>query len=429
MKKTLSLIFAAALCLITLGHAGCAMNSSGTASGKVDGGMYAEDAAGGVDGGSDYTPSGENGSTANPDDDSAGKMTAGAHNDNDYYFDWLALFYKGQDGEDRGKFANLVNVDRFDLGSSNRVKVTVLNDDGEPVPEAKVTCVNGDETLFQSVTDSNGVAYLFPQKDGTLTVKVKNGENTVIKNGEYDAETREATINAGEVLKEKTKLIQLMFVIDATGSMDDEMDYLKTELGDVIKRVVEKNTDAKIDLAFLFYRDDCDEEKFAYTDFRDVTEESDYSIMKNVLNAQKATGGGDYPEALDEALLMAVGKQWTDGGTKIIFNLLDAPCHRTEQDGSNFTTAVKTAARKGIRICPVLASGADTFTEYLVRQAAVLTGGTFSFITDDSGIGDAHHDPDLPNTVIERLNDLLVRLIDGYYTGTFADPVYWRDAK
>lgn len=416
MRKTLNTIFAFALCFIALFNIGCASDAAGgTDFGRTDGGYTA-------DGETGYVPSGET-------DYSAGKMTAGAHNDNDYYSDWLALFYKGQGEEDSGKFAKLGGAELFDLRSLNRVKVTVKNDDGAPVPEAVVTCINGDETLFEAVTDSNGIAYLFPEKEGTITVKARNGENVVVKNGEYDAESREATISVGEISQEKTKLIQLMFVIDATGSMGDEMDYLKTELGDVIKRVVEKNSDVKIDLAFLFYRDDGDKEKFAYTDFSDVTKESDYVAMKNVLTDQKATGGGDYPEALDEALLSAVNKQWSDSGTKIIFNLLDAPCHRYEQNQSNFVTAVKESASKGIRICPVLASGANMFTEYITRQAAILTGGTFSFITDDSGIGGEHHDPNLPNTVIERLNDLLVRLIDGYYTGTFAEPVFWRDVK
>lgn len=423
MKKLLYLIFSSALSVIMLVSAGCASGSAATViPGKTDD-VYLDGEAGYIsDGETGYVPSDKT-------DDSAGKMTAGAYNDNDYYSDWLALFYKGQGEETSGKFANLGGAELFDLHSLNRVKVTVQNDDGAPVPEAAVACVNGDETLFEAVTDSNGVAYLFPKNDDTITVRVHSGEGTIVKSGEYDAESREATISVGELLQEKTKVIQLMFVIDATGSMGDEMDYLKTELGDVIKRVVEKNTDVKINLAFLFYRDDGDNEKFAYTDFCDVTEESDYVVMKNVLKAQKASGGGDYPEALDEALLSAVNKQWSSGGTKIIFNLLDAPCHRTEQDQSNFANAVKQSASKGIRICPVLASGADAFTEYLTRQAAVLTGGTFSFITDDSGIGGAHHDPELPNTVIERLNDLLVRLIDGYYTGTFAEPVAWKDVK
>ena len=88
-----------------------------------------------------------------------------------------------------------------------------------------------------------------------------------------------------------------------------------------------------------------------------------------------------------------------------------------------FEGAVVSAAKKGIRICPVLASGANDLCEYLARQSAIYTGGTFVWITNDSGIGGDHYDPDVKNAVVERLNDLLVRLINGYKTGIFADPV------
>jgi hypothetical protein len=88
--------------------------------------------------------------------------------------------------------------------------------------------------------------------------------------------------------------------------------------------------------------------------------------------------------------------------------------------------AVTAAAKKGIRICPVLCSGADTLTEYVMRQAAIYTGGTFVFVTDDSGIGGAHHDPQLPNVTVEKLNSLMVRLINGYHSGVFAEPIDWR---
>ena len=84
------------------------------------------------------------------------------------------------------------------------------------------------------------------------------------------------------------------------------------------------------------------------------------------------------------------------------------------------------AAEKGIRVCPVLCSGADYLTEYVMRQAAIYTGGTFVFVTDDSGIGNSHHDPNLPNVTVEALNSLMVRLINGYHSGEFAEPIDWR---
>ena len=48
------------------------------------------------------------------------------------------------------------------------------------------------------------------------------------------------------------------------------------------------------------------------------------------------------------------------------------------------------------------------------------------WITNDSGIGGDHYDPDVKNAVVERLNDLLVRLINGYKTGIFADPIPYK---
>jgi hypothetical protein len=61
-----------------------------------------------------------------------------------------------------------------------------------------------------------------------------------------------------------------------------------------------------------------------------------------------------------------------------------------------------------------------------MREAAIYTGGTFIFVTDDSGIGGAHHDPGLPNVTVELLNSLMVRLVKGYHTGDFEDPIYWK---
>lgn len=356
----------------------------------------------------------------------AGQLTAGAQNDNDYYSDWLKLFYKGQGSNDSGKFADKIGY--FDLYSLDRVKVTVKSGD-KPVEQAYVTCMSDDQkVLFNAMTDANGVAYLFPNSEsGKIVVELTDQNLSVKKTVDFNADNRDINIDIGKDSPAKNNLIQLMFVVDATGSMGDEMNYLTAELGDVIKRIV-KNNGVKIDLGFLFYRDDCDSQKFFDVPFKDVTEEANYREMQNILAKQRAEGGGDYPEALDEAMLMAVNRNWAANATKIIFNVLDAPCHDKNENIKNYSSAVSAAAAKGIRICPVMASGANMLTEYLVRQAAILTGGTFTFITDDSGIGGSHYDPDLPNVVIERLNDLLVRLVEGYYTGTFAKPVYWKDA-
>ena len=178
----------------------------------------------------------------------------------------------------------------------------------------------------------------------------------------------------------------------------------------------------------MFYRDTDDKVPFDYYDFTDVTNSNGLKVQQDALNSQKATGGGDYPEAVDEALMRAVNQQWSTGATtKIIFHVLDAPAHYTTSNAQNLVNATKIAAEKGIRICPIICSGAAEETEYTMREAAIYTGGTFIFVTDDSGIGGAHHDPGLPNVTVELLNSMMVRLVNGYHTGTFADPIYWKD--
>lgn len=440
MKKISLFILSLIICLSACFSFGCGAAPSGgmTAGdkhapapdiGKPSGGIgetaapdtIPGDPTAGEDSGKDSSPGNEQNVTL-----PAGQLTAGAQNDNDYYSDWLKLFFNGQNSADSGKFADKIGY--FDLYSLDRVKVTVKSGD-KPVEQAYVSCISDDQkVLFNAMTDANGVAYLFPNSEsGKIVVELTDSNIAVKKTVDFSADNRDLTVDIEKEAPAKNNLIQLMFVVDATGSMGDEMRYLTAELGDVIKRIV-KNNGVKIDLGFLFYRDDCDKEKFFDVPFKDVTEEVNYREMQNILAKQRAEGGGDYPEALDEALLKAVNRNWAANATKIIFNVLDAPCHEESENIKNYSSAVNAAAAKGIRICPVMASGANMLTEYLVRQAAILTGGTFTFITDDSGIGGSHYDPDLPNVVVERLNDMLVRLVEGYYTGTFAKPVYWKDA-
>lgn len=413
MKKLIS----ALLCLVFLFAFAV---SCGSASGMPEGGAY-DDGKGDNQG---ITP---------------GTMTACAWNDNVYYDMWKNEFRKGQVEYDysasdleitsvdrNGKMYGYVS-DNWGLNSLKRVKVSVKNGE-KAIPNKMITAYDEKGVLeFTAKTDNAGDAFLFPSCDkGYFTVEGVEQNGELIKT-DFDSENRSFEVSLAED-GANSDIIQLMFVIDATGSMGDEMEYLKVELGDVIRRVV-GDCDCKIYLAFLFYRDDGDKEKFAYSDFADVTEPENYAKNSQLLMSQKATGGGDYPEALDEALEMAMGKQWIDGGTKIIFHLYDAPAHTTNSNKIRFKNSVISAAEKGIRICPVLASGANDLCEYLARQSAIYTGGTFVWITNDSGIGGDHYDPDVINAVVEKLNDLLVRLINGYKTGVFADPVPYDGKK
>ena len=99
---------------------------------------------------------------------------------------------------------------------------------------------------------------------------------------------------------------------------------------------------------------------------------------------------------------------------KLVFLILDAPPHEDDTTMEKIRSQIQEAARRGIKLIPVTASGIGRETEFLMKFMAMLTNGTYVFITDDSGIGDAHLDPVVNDYEVEKLNDCLVRLITQY---------------
>lgn len=363
-----------------------------------------------------------------------GQMTAGAWDDNLHYALFRTLFRKEEQGTAAGKFASFaIAENQWFEHLLSRIRVHVTNG-ADPVAGIPVALASSDDgpVIASAVTDVNGFAFFFYPTDAPYQIRIEPAEgqkavfNQMAGDTEVAADFSHPSEWAGWNVSSRTdNVIELMFVLDVTGSMGDELSFLKSELADVVKRVTEANPEALIRLSFLCYRDDGDEEKFFYADFTDVSDPAGMKAQLDLLKLQDAMGGGDYEEAVDEALMLAVEKGWSENSTKLVFHFLDAPAHDTPEHRANYVSAVRKAAEKGIRFCPVIASGSDTKTEYLTRSEALLTGGTFVFITDDSGIGNAHHEPNLPDAVHEYLNALMVRLINGYYTGTFADPVAW----
>ena len=61
---------------------------------------------------------------------------------------------------------------------------------------------------------------------------------------------------------------------------------------------------------------------------------------------------------------------------------------------------------------PVVASNADRETELFGRALAICTGGTYVFLTDDSGVGDEHLEPIVGDCEVELLHDVIVRIIN-----------------
>ncbi len=339
----------------------------------------------------------------------AGTLTAGEIRDNEDFAAWSALVTSQW----------LLTGEEWKLVSVNRVVVDVMLEDNSPVLGAEVKLIDNDgKAIYTAVTDANGKAYLFYGVDGGDEVPVKISASC---GGTEQSMAYDRNAPSHGFAFEKTDKIQkldLMFVVDTTGSMGDEIAYLKAEVTEIINRA--GNTGFSVRTSVNFYRDLSDEYVVKYFAF-----ETDPQKVKQNVAEQYAAGGGDYEEAVDMALSNAVyDHAWDADSVKIMFLILDAPPHKDAQIIDNISKIVSDAAAKGIRIIPVASSGIDKETEFLLRSYATLTGGSYAFLTDTSGVGGSHLDPSVQEYKEEKLIDLMTRLIYQYCGAEYTAPEY-----
>ncbi len=329
----------------------------------------------------------------------SGVLTAGEWNDLNNWDFWINLLSNQEYYKDVNKW-NLKKIKRYSFVVADNKESLVAN--------AEISLLSNQVEVWKTKTDNKGKATLWSdlELDGlSARVKFDGTEEIVTGVKEYADGVNKVNLNKTIVNK---KIIDIYFAVDATGSMGDEIDYLKAELNNVIKRIKQNNPLLEMRFGSVFYRDEGDQ--YVTRPFNFTTDEAS---LISFISDQSADGGGDFPEAVHSALDVAITQNsWNDNASaRIIFLLLDAPPHYTQEAISSLELNLITAAEKGIKIIPITASGIDKATEYLMRSFAILTNGTYVFITDDSGIGNDHLEPTIGEFEVEKLNDLMVRLV------------------
>lgn len=330
-----------------------------------------------------------------------GIMTAGEWNDLDNWDFWNNLLSNQEYYDDVNKW-NLKKIKRYSFEVADKNESFVAN--------AEISLLSDQVEVWKTKTDNKGEATLWSNIDlNGLSARVRFEDAEVIVEAfEYSGGINKVYLNKNI---ENKKIIDIYFAVDATGSMGDEINYLKVELEDVIAQIKQNNPTLEMRFGSVFYRDEGDE--YVTRPFQFTT---DANSLISFISEQSANGGGDFPEAVHSALDVAITQNsWNDNASaRLIFLLLDAPPHYTQEVISSLEVNLIKAAEKGIKIIPVTASGIDKATEYLMRSIAILTNGTYVFITDDSGIGNDHLEPTIGEYEVEKLNELMVRLVDQY---------------
>jgi Mg-chelatase subunit ChlD len=212
-------------------------------------------------------------------------------------------------------------------------------------------------------------------------------------------------IRMSESARWQPDFLDLVLVVDTTGSMGDEIAFLQKELIGATKAAARQAPGVSIRYGLVAYRDQGDEyvvRNYGFT--------TDSGTMAGWLRGLSANGGGDYPEAAAAALRAGVGLDWRRGkGERLMLHVADAPPH--DGQAADYLRAAKAAAEEGIQIFTLGASGVAEESEYLMRQASVATGGRYLFLTDDSGVGNAHGEPTIACYRVTKLSQLLARVL------------------
>jgi hypothetical protein len=340
-----------------------------------------------------------------------GKLTAGEINDFSKWKMWQDI--------EANQLSSNQSIWKF-YPSGGRYTVQVTNESGNPVVDCPVSLADKDgKIVWNARTDNTGKAELWSNMyDGKADDK--NEMNVIVNyNGkEFKKKNAKSFYNGINTIKvpadcSVSNKVDIAFVTDATSSMQDEINYLKTDMEDVIGKVKTRFPELEIRTAGMFYK--CPNNSY-------VTKRSDFSkdvtVTSNFIKENNASEGGDeaVETALDEAVNML---SWSkEARARIIFLVLDEPPAKSAEIIAKLQGAIKAAAEKGIRVIPVVCSGegwdSSKNLEYLTRCFALATNGTYVFLTDHSGIGNSHTAPETDKYKVETLNDIMVRLLYQY---------------
>ncbi len=330
----------------------------------------------------------------------AGQLTAGEWKDLDNWTFWKKLM------EDR-TFAQYRTY--WGFHPDHRFELKLSDDKGRPLPNVVARLRNKtNEILWSTITDNHGSACLWGnffsgvEEDFHIEVILPEDNKTI------PAIPYTEGLNSLQLMVDcrSTNQVDLAFVVDVSASMNDEIQYLRAEIKDVIERAETEEDPLTVRTAAVYYSGQ-DEKQFLNRSSLTENENETLAFLEN-----SPLGGGNL-EAVHLGLDKAVNElDWNPKAiARIVFVLLDEPPATDENTKKAIHRVVREAAAKGIKVIPVAASGTNKPTEFLLKFFAMGTNSTYTFLTDHSGIGDKHMAPEAGAYNVENLNDLMVRLI------------------
>ena len=298
---------------------------------------------------------------------------------------------------------------------SERYAIAVADAGGGPVPNAVVRVSTGETLLFQGRTYANGQTLFFPRAyqaaEGVEEFRLyveRNGvsQSLDVARGEQSdwVVTLDTTVSYDDGVP-----LDILFLLDSTGSMADEINQIKETLLSISSRIADLPSQPDLRFGMVSYRDRGDEYVTRVYEF-----DRDVSRFLEAVRGVHADGGDDEPESLNEALHVAVQMpEWRlDDAVRLVFLVADAPPHLDYPQDYDYAVEMADAKRRGIKIFSVATSGLNAQGEYIFRQIAQHTMGRFIFLLYHGEGGTPSTPHDVAGYTVERLDDLVVRLVE-----------------
>lgn len=177
--------------------------------------------------------------------------------------------------------------------------------------------------------------------------------------------------------------LEMVFVLDTTGSMGGLIEGAKQRIWGIINEVMQKPSKPRVRVGLVAYRDNGDE---YVTKLLPITEDLDKAYT--TLMDYRAGGGGDTPENVRKALAEGVrGAGWSKtrkGLAQIVFLVGDAPPQNYEQEPDVLVTTAE-AVRKNMIVNTIQCGNLDGTRE--IWQTIALRGeGKYFAIAQDGGV-------------------------------------------
>lgn len=348
----------------------------------------------------------------------AGKLTATEINDFKKWALWQDL-----SRPELAVFNSLWNIN-----PEKRYTVQVKGTDNRAIADADAVLIGINNTiLWHAKTDNTGKAELwsglFADAEEAKEIKITYRKDSYTISNPVEA-SKGVNMMAIHAYCAVPEHVDIAFVVDATGSMTDEIQFLKTDLLDIIESSSAMFQGVKFNLGSVFYR--CFGNSYVT---RHEALGNDIGRTVAFINRQFASEGGS--EAVEEALRVAVDSlKWSnEARARLLFLVLDEQPLTNIEVMNTFRCQIQKAAQQGIRIIPVVGSAENMSNaksmEYLMRCVALATNGTYVALTDHSNIGSAHAAPTTDTYDVELLNNLIKRLIFQYcYMPLCEDPAF-----